>query len=186
MQELSYLSRESMLFQETKLKGAFTIDLQRVEDSRGFFARAFCKREFEQQGLNPTFVQCNISFNPHKGTLRGMHYQLAPFREVKLLRCTAGSIFDAIIDLRPDSSTYRQWTGMELSARNGRLLYVPEGFAHGYMTLTENAEVFYQVSEFYSPGYERGIRWNDQAFRIEWPSEPLIVSPKDASHPDFV
>jgi len=175
-----------MLFEETKLKGAFTIDLERIEDSRGFFARAFCRREFEQRGLNPSVVQSNVSFNPRKGTMRGMHYQLAPFREVKLLRCTAGAIFDAIIDLRHDSSTYRQWTGLELSAQNRRLLYVPEGFAHGYLTLTENAEVFYQVSEFYSPGHERGIRWNDLAFRIDWPIEPLVISPKDASHPDFV
>jgi len=175
-----------MLFLETKLKGAFTIELQRIEDSRGFFARAFCKREFEQRGLNPAIVQCNVSFNPQKGTLRGMHYQQEPFREVKVVRCIAGAIFDAIVDLRPDSSTYRQWTGVELSAQNGRSLYVPEGFAHGYLTLTENTEVFYQVSEFYSPGYERGIRWNDPAFRIQWPIEPLIISPKDASHPDFV
>ena len=175
-----------MLFLETKLKGAFTIDVQRIEDSRGFFARAFCKREFEQRGLNPAILQCNVSFNPQKGTLRGMHYQQEPFREVKVVRCIAGAIFDAIVDLRPDSSTYRQWTGVELSAQNGRSLYVPEGFAHGYLTLTENTEVFYQVSEFYSPGYERGIRWNDPAFRIQWPIEPLIISPKDASHPDFV
>jgi len=175
-----------MLFLETKLKGAFTIDLQRIEDSRGFFARAFCKREFEQHGLNPAVAQCNVSFNPHKGTLRGMHYQQEPFREVKLLRCIAGAIFDVIVDLRPDSSTYREWTGIELSAQNGRSLYVPEGIAHGYLTLTENTEVFYQVSEFYSPGYERGIRWNDPAFRIQWPIEPLIISPKDACHPDFV
>ena len=175
-----------MLFLETKLKGAFTIDLQRIEDSRGFFARAFCKREFERRGLNPAVVQCNVSFNPQKGTLRGMHYQQEPFREVKVVRCIAGAIFDAIVDLRPDSSTYRQWTGVELSAQNGRSLYVPEGFAHGYLTLTENTEVFYQVSEFYSPGYERSIRWNDPAFRIQWPIEPLIISPRDASHPDFV
>ncbi len=175
-----------MLFVETTLKGAFTIDLQRIEDSRGFFARAFCKREFEHHGLNPTVTQCNVSFNSHKATLRGMHYQAEPVREVKLIRCTAGAIFDAIVDLRAGSPTYRQWTGVELSARNRRLLYVPEGFAHGYLTLTENTEVFYQVSEFYSPGYERGIRWNDPAFRIQWPIEPLIISPRDASHPDFV
>jgi dTDP-4-dehydrorhamnose 3,5-epimerase len=175
-----------MLFLETKLQGAFIIDLQRIEDSRGFFARAFCKREFEQHGLNPTLFQCNVSFNPNKGTLRGMHYQVEPVREVKLIRCTAGAIFDAIIDLRTGSPTYRQWTGVELSAQNRRLFYVPEGFAHGYLTLTENTEVFYQVSEFYSPGYERGIRWNDRAFQIEWPNEPLIISPKDAAHPDFL
>jgi len=175
-----------MIFLETTLKGAFTIELQRIEDSRGFFARAFCKREFEQRGLNPAVVQCNVSFNPQKGTLRGMHYQQEPFREVKVVRCIAGAIFDAIVDLRPDSSTYREWSWVELSAQNGRSLYVPEGFAHGYLTLTENTEVFYQVSEFYSPGHERGIRWNDPAFRIQWPIEPLIISPKDASHPDFV
>ena len=116
----------------------------------------------------------------------GMHYQLEPFREVKLVRCTAGAKFDAIIELGPDSSTYRQWTGVQLSEQNGRSLYVPEGFAHGYLTLTENTEVFYQVSEFYSPEYERDIRWNDRAFQIEWPNEPLIISPKDAAHPDFL
>lgn len=175
-----------MLFRETKLEGAFTIDLHRIEDSRGFFARAFCKHEFEQHGLNPTVAQCNVSFNPHQYTLRGMHYQLAPFQEVKLVRCTAGAIFDVIVDLRTDSPTYRQWTGMELSAKNRRWLYVPEGFAHGYLTLTQNSEVFYQVSQFYSPEYERGIRWNDPAFCIEWPTAPLVISPKDASHPDFV
>jgi len=174
-----------MLIVETKLKGAFTIDLERIEDFRGFFARAFCKREFEQHGLNPAVAQCNVSSNPRKGTLRGMHYQLEPFCEVKLVRCISGAIFDAIIDLRRDSSTYRQWTGIELSAQNRRSLYVPEGFAHGYLTLSDNSEVLYQVSEFYSPGYERGIRWNDPGFGIEWPTEPLIISAKDASHPDF-
>jgi len=174
-----------MNFTETKLSGAFVIELQRTEDSRGFFARAFCRREFEAHGLNPAVAQCNTSFNRAAGTLRGMHYQVDPFREVKLVRCISGAIHDVIIDLRPASPTYRAWAGFDLSAENHRTLYVPEGFAHGYLTLADHTEVFYQVSEFYNPGHERGIRWNDPAFAIHWPVTPRIVSPKDASHPDF-
>ena len=174
-----------MKFEETKLSGAFVIDLQRMEDSRGFFARAFCRNEFAAQGLNPAVAQCNTSFNREAGTLRGMHYQVEPFREAKLVRCTSGAIHDVIIDLRPASPTYREWAGFELSAENRRTLYVPEGFAHGYLTLAADTEVFYQVSEFYNPGHERGIRWNDPAFAINWPIAPRIISPKDANHPDF-
>lgn len=174
-----------MNFTETKLSGAFVIELQRMEDSRGFFARAFCRREFEAYGLNPAVAQCNTSFNRAAGTLRGMHYQVDPFREVKLVRCISGAIHNVIIDLRPASPTYRAWAGFDLSAENHRTLYVPEGFAHGYLTLADHTEVFYQVSEFYNPGHERGIRWNDPAFAIHWPVTPRIVSPKDASHPDF-
>lgn len=174
-----------MNFAETKLHGAFVIDLQRAADSRGFFARTFCRREFAEHGLNPAVAQCNTSFNRTAGTLRGMHYQLEPFREVKLVRCISGAIHDVIIDLRPTSPTYRAWAGFDLSAENHRTLYVPEGFAHGYLTMADNTEVFYQVSEFYQPGHERGIRWNDPAFAISWPITPQIISPKDASHPDF-
>src|SRR6516165_3596638 len=150
-----------MIFTKLSLEGAYLIELKKIEDSRGFFARAFCQREFEEHGLNPRLVQCNISFNPESGTLRGMHYQRAPFGEVKLVRCTRGAIYDVIIDLRTDSTSYRQWQGLELSAANRRMLYVPEGFAHGYLSLTDASEVFYQVSEFYTPGSEAGIRWDD-------------------------
>ncbi len=174
-----------MNFTETKLSGAFVIELQRAEDSRGFFARAFCRREFEAHGLNPAVAQCNTSFNRAAGTLRGMHYPIDPFPEVKLVRCISGAIHGVIIDLRPASPTYRAWAGFDLSAENHRTLYVPEGFAHGYLTLADHTEVFYQVSECYNPGHERGIRWNDPAFAIHWPATPRIVSPKDASHPDF-
>ena len=174
-----------MKFCETPLKGAYIVEIEPRADDRGFFARSFCRQEFEAQGLNPAVAQCNISFNPKAGTLRGMHYQAEPFREVKLVRCTIGAIYDAVIDLRSGSATYRRWFGVELTADNRRALYVPEGFAHGYLTLTDNTEVFYQVSEFYSPGHERGIRWNDPAFGIKWPKDPIVISPKDASHPDF-
>jgi dTDP-4-dehydrorhamnose 3,5-epimerase len=175
-----------MRFQATALEGAYLIEIEPRADERGFFARSFCRHEFEAHGLNPAVAQCNISFNASARTLRGMHYQAEPFREVKVVRCTNGAIYDAVIDLRPDSATYRRWFGAELTADNRKALYVPEGFAHGYLTLTENTEVFYQVSEFYSPGHECGIRWNDPAFGIKWPTAPLVISPKDASHPDFV
>jgi dTDP-4-dehydrorhamnose 3,5-epimerase len=175
-----------MKFRETPLKGLYIVEIDPRADNRGFFARSFCRQEFEAQGLNPAIAQCNISFNPKAGTLRGMHYQAEPFREVKLVRCITGAIFDAVIDLRPGSATYRRWFGLELTADNRRALYVPEGFAHGQLTLTDNTEVFYQVSEFYSPGHERGIRWNDPAFGINWPKDPIVISPKDASYPDFV
>ncbi len=174
-----------MKFCETPLKGAYIVEIEPRADDRGFFARSFCRQEFEAQGLNPAVAQCNISFNPKAGTLRGMHYQAEPFREVKLVRCTIGAIYDAVIDLRSGSATFRRWFGVELTADNRRALYVPEGLAHGYLTLTGNTEVFYQVSELYSPEHERGIRWNDPAFGIKWPRDPIVISPKDASHPDF-
>lgn len=174
-----------MKFEETPLRGAYLINLAPVEDARGFFARAFCRREFEEHRLNPAIAQCNMSFNQSCGTLRGMHYQVEPAREVKIIRCIAGKIFDAIIDLRPASSTHCRWFGVELSAHNRRALYVPEGFAHGYLTLSDDSEIHYMVSEFYSPGLERGIRWDDPAFAIEWPMSPRVISDKDASHPDF-
>jgi dTDP-4-dehydrorhamnose 3,5-epimerase len=174
-----------MIFQETPLKGAFVIDLQRLDDSRGFFARAFCQHEFDAHGLEPMIAQCNVSFNSRKGTLRGMHYQVEPFQEVKLVRCSAGAIYDVIVDLRPDSATYKLWFGVELAAQSGRMIYVPKGFAHGYLTLVDESEVFYQASEFYSKEYERGARWNDSAFGIAWPFRPVVISEKDRNHPDF-
>lgn len=174
-----------MIFRGTELKGAFIIDPERLEDERGFFARSFCQREFEAHGLDGRIAQCNISFNPRKGTLRGMHYQLAPHREVKLVRCTQGAIFDVIIDLRPESASYCRWLGVELSAENRRMLYVPEGFAHGYQTLVDNSEVFYQVSAFYAPGSERGVRFDDPAFGIAWPLEVSAISAKDRQHPRY-
>jgi len=180
-QELALL----MKFTPTRLPGAFVIDLEKIEDSRGFFARSWCKREFEAQGLNSQLVQCDISFSPKKGTLRGMHYQVKPFEETKLVRCTMGSIYDVIVDIRPDSSTFGQHFALILSSDNRRMLYVPEGFAHGFLTLSDNTEVFYQMSEFYSPDHARGFRWNDPAFAIEWPGEVLVLSDRDRDYPDF-
>jgi dTDP-4-dehydrorhamnose 3,5-epimerase len=174
-----------MRFTQTKLKGAFIIDLERLEDERGFFARSWCEREAAAHGLHPRWVQCNISFNKQKATLRGMHYQSAPSEEAKLVRCTMGAIYDVIIDLRPDSSTFRQWLAAELSAENRRILYIPEGFAHGFLTLDDNTEIFYQMSAFYAPAHARGVRWNDSAFAIEWPIEARVISDQDRNYPDF-
>ncbi len=175
-----------MIFAETELGGAFIIDLEQREDDRGFFARSWDENEFRDHGLNPRIVQCNVSFNHHAGTLRGMHFQNAPHAEAKLIRCTMGAILDVIIDLRPDSPTFKRWIGVELTAENRRSLYVPEGFAHGYQTLADGTETFYQVSEFYAPGVEGGVRFDDPVFAIEWPREITVISPKDASWPDFV
>lgn len=174
-----------MIFTETKLKGAFLIDLEIRADDRGGFARYFCAHEFEAHGLKPTVAQCNLSFNYKAGTLRGMHYQTAPACETKLIRCTKGAIYDVIIDIRPDSPTYLQHIGVELTETNRRALYVPELFAHGYMALTDDAEVVYQVGEFYSPGYERGIRYDDPVFNIEWPLPVTVISEKDAAWSAF-
>ena len=157
-----------MIFHETKLKGAFIIEPERLEDERGFFTRTWCKREFEDHGLNSKLVQCNISFNKKRGTLRGMHYQEAPHEEARLVRCTMGAIYDVIIDLRPDSKTHKQWSSIELAAKDRKMFYFPEGFAHGFLTLEDNTEVFYQMSEFYAPECARGVRWNDPAFGILW------------------
>ena len=170
-----------MRFVETKLKGAFIIELEERTDPRGFFARTFCAREFEEHGLKPAVAQCNMSYNHKKGTMRGMHYQIAPATEAKLVRCTRGAVYDAIVDLRPDSPTYLEHIGVELTADNRRALYVPELFAHGYLTLTDGAEVFYQVSEFYTPGTERGLRYNDPKLDIEWPVSVEVISEKDAA-----
>ncbi|MGA2411731.1 MAG: dTDP-4-dehydrorhamnose 3,5-epimerase [Candidatus Binataceae bacterium] len=175
-----------MKFTETELSGAYIINPELRSDERGFFARAFCEHEFRAHGINPAVAQCNLSFNRQWGTLRGMHNQREPHREAKLVRCTAGAIYDVIIDLRCSSPTFRRWISVELSSANHQMIYVPEGFAHGYLTLTDNAEIFYQVSEFYAPGSERGIRWDDPAFGIRWPIQPRVISEKDRSHPDFL
>ena len=222
-----------MIFTETKLKGAYIIDIEKLEDERGFFARSFCQKEFESHGLNPRLVQCNISFNLKKGTLRGIHYQVAPHEEAKLVRCVRGSIYDVIIDIRPDSETYCQWIGVELGifslqltahssqsvssschlpspifspssnrseltahclpglanssqlTAQYRMLYIPEGFAHGYLTLEDDTEIFYQMSQFYAPESARGVRWNDPAFNIQWPIEVQVISERDKTYPDF-
>jgi dTDP-4-dehydrorhamnose 3,5-epimerase len=172
-----------MKFSPTKLSGVWLVDLERHEDERGFFARSWCQSEFERHGLNPRLVQCNVSFNRKRGTLRGMHYQVAPHAEVKLVRCTRGAIYDVAVDLRPESQTYRQWVGVELTAENGRALYIAEGFAHGFQTLADDSEVFYQMSEFFHPDCARGLRWNDPAFGISWPAPNPIISERDQNLP---
>lgn len=174
-----------MIFTPTPLKDAWVIELQSFSDNRGSFARTFCAREFAEKGLKPTVVQANLSYNHKKGTLRGMHYQLPPAAETKLVRCTAGGIYDVIIDLRPDSPSYLQHFGVELTAQNRKALYVPEMFAHAYLTLTDGAEVVYQVGEFYTPGHERGVRYDDPRFNIQWPVPIEVISDKDASWPRF-
>ncbi len=174
-----------MVFTETKLKGAFIIEPDRIGDDRGFFARTWCQREFKDHGLSSLLVQCNISFNNKKGTLRGMHYQVSPYGEAKVVRCTAGEIFDVIIDLRPDSETFTKWLSFVLTEENRNMIYVPEGFAHGFITLIDNTEVFYQMSEFHSPEHARGIRWDDQAIGIIWPIEAAIISVRDRNYPLF-
>lgn len=167
-----------LIFSETGLKGAFIIEPSKLEDERGFFARTWCQKEFEAKGLNSRLVQCDISFNVRKGTLRGLHYQAPPYEETKLVRCTMGAIYDVIADLRRDSPSFGQWVAVELTADNRRMLYVPAGFAHGFQTLADNTEVFYQMSEFYCPEYAKGVRWDDPALGIEWPptSERSISS----------
>jgi dTDP-4-dehydrorhamnose 3,5-epimerase len=171
-----------MIFTPTPLKGAFIITPDLIEDERGFFSRVFCRREFEANGLNPNLVQCNISFNKQKGTLRGMHYQLPPHAETKLVRCTAGAIYDVIIDIRPGSPVFRQWFATELTSTNRHILYVPEGFAHGFQTLADNTEVYYQHSAFFSPGHQRGLRFDDPAFKIAWPLAVSAISDRDGNH----
>lgn len=161
------------------------IEVERLTDERGFFARAWCQREFAEHGLNPRLVQCNISYNPRRGTLRGMHYQAVPHSEAKLVRCTRGAIYDVIVDLRSDSPSYLRHFGVDLTAEGREMLYVPEGVAHGFLTLEDETEVFYQMSEFYAPEAARGVRWNDPAFGIRWPIEVAVISPRDAAYPDF-
>lgn len=172
-----------MKFSETKLKGAFIIEPDLIEDERGFFARVFCRKEMESHGLNSDIVQCNISFNKTKGTLRGMHYQIEPHAEAKLVRCTAGAIYDVIVDLRRESSTFQQWLAVELSADSHKTLYIPEGCAHGFQTLTDNAEIFYQHAAEHSPDHACGILFDDPSLKIVWPLPVSIISAKDQSYP---
>lgn len=174
-----------MIFTETNLKGAYILEIRKIEDERGFFGRSWCKKEMEDHGLNGNLCQANTSYSRLKGTIRGMHYQVSPYEETKLIRCTRGSIYDVIIDLRPDSETYLKWFGTELNQESYNMLYVPEGFAHGFITLQDNSEVYYNVTQFYIPGAEAGIRYNDPLFNIHWPVTPTVVSDKDSSHPDY-
>ena len=175
-----------MIFTETKLRGAFVIELEPHADQRGFFARTFCRKEFEAHSIDAHVEQCNISFNKRKGTLRGMHFQAAPFAEAKLVRCTSGSIYDVIIDLRPSSPTFKQHVAVELSAENRTMLFIPEGFAHGFQTLRDDTEVFYQMGQPFSAEHARGVRWNDPAFGIEWPKGERIIIERDRNYPDFL
>ncbi len=174
-----------MVFRETKLAGAYVIEMEKLEDSRGFFARSWCKKEFAEHGLAANTVQCNVSFNLKKGTLRGMHYQLPPWDEAKVVRCIRGAIYDVIIDLRAGSPTYRQHIAEALTAGDYKMLYVPAMFAHGFQTLEDNTEVFYQMSAFYAPEYGRGVRWNDSAFGICWPISEVTIHDRDRNYPDF-
>lgn len=173
-----------MLFTPVKLKGAFIIEPERLEDDRGFFARTWCQREFEAHGLSPRLVQCSISFSKTRGTLRGMHYQTAPYEEAKIVRCTMGAIYDVIIDLRPGSPTFKDHFAVLLTAETRKMLYVPEGCAHGFQTLEDNTEVVYQMSEFYHPDV-RGVRWDDPTFGIPWPPDERVISERDRTYPDF-
>jgi dTDP-4-dehydrorhamnose 3,5-epimerase len=174
-----------MIFRDTEIEGAWVIELETLEDERGFFARTWDRGEFESRGLNPRIAQCSVSYNRARGTLRGMHYQAAPHQEAKLVRCTAGAIFDAVVDLRPSSSSFKRWFGVELSAQNRLAVYVPEGCAHGFLTLADDSEIQYQISEFYAPDAGRGVRWDDPAFGIAWPGEVRVINERDASYPDF-
>ena len=174
-----------MIFKETKLRDAYIIEIEERSDQRGFFARAWCQKEFEDHGLVAQVVQTNLSYNIKKGTLRGMHFQIDPYQETKLVRCTRGAIYDVIIDLRPESPTYKDWIGVELSGENYKMLYVPKNFAHGFQTLVDGTEVTYQVTEFYTPGAEGGLRYDDPAFRIAWPLPVSVISEKDKCWPAF-
>lgn len=174
-----------MTFTETKLKGAYLITVKKLEDERGFFGRSFCTNEFNTHGLNPNIVQSNISHNKKAATVRGLHMQKVPFEETKLVRCTRGSIYDVIVDLRSQSATFKQWIGVELTAYNYQMLYVPEGFAHGYLTLEDDTEITYQVTQFYNAASEVAFRWDDPAFAIAWPVKPVIISERDKNHPLF-
>jgi dTDP-4-dehydrorhamnose 3,5-epimerase len=172
-----------MRITESRLRGAFVVEVERHEDERGYFARTFCREEFERAGLKALVEQCSTSFNRRRGTLRGLHFQIAPAAEHKLVRCTRGRIYDVIVDLRPDSPTAYQWLGVELSEENGRALYVPAGFAHGFQTLVDEAEVFYQISEPYRPDLARGVRWDDPRLAIQWPVSDPILSARDRALP---
>lgn len=176
----------TMIFRETKIGGAYLIQPEKLEDPRGHFARTFCEHEFAERGLETRIAQCSVSFSRKRGTLRGMHYQAAPFEEAKLVRCTRGAIFDVIIDLRRDSASYKSHLAVELNERDGVMLYVPAGVAHGFQTLAEDTEVFYQMSQMYSAAHARGVRWNDPAFHIAWPAEDRTILERDQSYPDFM
>ncbi len=175
-----------MIFHDTKIPGVLEIHLEPNRDDRGFFARSWCQREFESHGLNPRLVQCSVSYNECKGTLRGMHYQADPFGEAKLVRCTAGSIYDVAVDIRAGSPSFGHWVGVVLSSTDRNMIYIPEGCAHGFLTLEEKTEVFYQMSEFYHPESSHGVRWNDPAFQIEWPEKIEVISDRDRTYQDFV
>ena len=174
-----------MTFTETALPGAFVIEPELIKDERGFFSRIWSEKEFAEHGLESRLVQCNASFNLTKGTLRGMHYQLPPYAQAKLVWCLRGSIYDVIIDLRRDSPTFRKWVAVDLSSSNRLMLYVPKGLAHGFQTLEDNTEVFYQISEVYAPESASGVRWNDPAFSITWPADPRTIIDRDQNYPDF-
>lgn len=170
---------EILIFKETNLKGSYIIDVEKINDERGFFSRSWDKQIFEDKGLNSNFVQCNISFNKKKGTLRGMHYQEHPHQEAKLVRCTRGSVYEVMIDLRENSSTFKHWEAVELNEDEHKMLYIPEGFALGFQTLENNTELFYQMSQYHMPEFSRGVKWDDDAFKIMWPLEIAVISKKD-------
>lgn len=177
-----------MIFAETKLAGAYVIEQELFRDERGFFTRSWSEHEFAAHGLDGRMLECNISFNRRRGTLRGMHFQRAPHAQAKLVQCATGAIYDVIVDLRPDSHTFKQWVGVELSAENHLMLYVPEGFAHGFQTLADDTQVSYHVTDVYAPELADGVRWDDPAFRIEWPDnggEERIIIARDRAYPDF-
>ncbi|HET8629275.1 MAG TPA: dTDP-4-dehydrorhamnose 3,5-epimerase [Thermomicrobiales bacterium] len=174
-----------MRFTQTALEGVYLIGVEPIEDERGFFARTWCRREFGQRGLVADFVQCNVSYNRARGTLRGMHYQAPPHEETKVVSCIRGAIYDVVVDLRPESPTYRRWIGAELTEHNRDALYVPAGCAHGFQTLADDSEVFYQISAYYAPEAARGVRWDDPAFGIRWPEPPRAMSERDRSYPDY-
>ena len=174
-----------MKFTATALPGVYVIELEPIADERGFFARTWCRREFEAHGLNGSLAQCSLSFTRSKATLRGMHYQEKSRAEAKLVRCTAGAIYDVVLDLRAESPTFKQWLGVELTAASRKMLYIPEGLAHGFQTLVDDTEVFYQISEFFHSEAARGVRWNDPAFGIRWPLPVQVISERDRSFPDF-
>jgi dTDP-4-dehydrorhamnose 3,5-epimerase len=186
--KLCLVATLDMNFKETRLRGVFEIAITPHEDERGFFARSYCWREFEEHGLDPRVVQCNVSHNRERGTLRGMHYQEAPSPEAKLIRCVRGAVYDVAVDIRPHSATFREWIAVELKAERGKastMLYLPEGVAHGFLTLEDDTEVFYQMSEFYAPDVARGFRWNDPAFSVDWPAPVRVISERDRTYPDF-
>jgi dTDP-4-dehydrorhamnose 3,5-epimerase len=174
-----------MIFHQTKIPGAFEIELEAIPDERGFFARTWCQKEFAAHGLNANLAQCSLSFNTRKGTLRGMHYQVTPYAESKLVRCTKGAIYDVVLDLRTHSPTFREWIAVVLRAENRNAIYVPEGCAHGFLTLEDGTEVFYQISEFQSAESARGVRFDDPTFRIVWPEKVEVISERDRNYPNF-